>query len=227
MALTRRAKTLLLVGVPVAILVGYVLRRRLGAYTVPGPRSERRIRPGRAEPFMEMIRTAARRHPELSGRVRSDDDGTLLLLGLIEQESRFDPEAVSPTGAIGLGQFTRIGREEVRRLMGMRKWKGRYALVERVSGILPILAREHMTDPLVSVEAAALLLASLVEKWSGDVEAALTDYNGGGVPARIVHRAGSHRAALVELRALPATQRSQSPEYSPGVLTRAERFATV
>ena len=57
----------------------------------------RRVRPAgsRAEPFMLLVRAAARSH----------DVPEALLRALIEVESGFDPGAVSPKGAVGLTQL--------------------------------------------------------------------------------------------------------------------------
>lgn len=57
----------------------------------------RRVRPAgaRAEPFMLLVRAAARSH----------DVPEALLRALIEVESGFDPRAVSPKGAVGLTQL--------------------------------------------------------------------------------------------------------------------------
>lgn len=175
--------------------------------------------PGKADQFLPLVRVAAARHHELQ-----ESGGASLLAGLIEQESRFDPLAESPTGAAGLGQFTGIGRAEVRRLMKIEEWDDRFS-PSPLKTKLADFTRQDAFVPGVAIEAAALFLASLLKKWSYNVEAALTDYNAGGVAARLVAQAGSHAAARRQLESLPSNQRSQSPTYAPEVLARYERFA--
>lgn len=174
-------------------------------------------RHGDASPYLSKIRVAVNRHPELNGRLH-------VYLGLLDQESRFDPAARSPTGAAGIAQFTNIGRAEVRRLMAISKYGSRFAGSTAIGDRLRSFDRDGAFDATTAIEAGALYLASLLGTYGGHVEAALTAYNAGGRPARIVQQAGTHAAALPVLLLLPDNQRSQSPEYAPGVLERAAFF---
>lgn len=196
--------------------------------SLPPPRAGRRRGKshGDPSPYRERIRRAAARHLELRNAIPNDPHGTRLVTALIDQESRFDPQAVSHTGAAGLAQFTGVGRKDVRRLMTLREWDTRFRGDDRaLAARLANFNRPDAFDPPVAIEAAALYLASLLSAYNGHVEAALTAYNAGGKPARIVLKAGSHQAALPQLLALPARVRSQSPEYAPEVLHNAAFFA--
>ena len=188
-----------------------------GGGTASTPAGQAKITPGALDAYLAETTRAAARHSQLAGKHH-------ILRGLLYHESRFDPQAVSRTGAAGIGQFTGSGRAEVRRLMTIPEWSGRYAGESTLASRLAGMTRTDAFDPYVGIEAAALLLASLLKKWGGNVEAALTDYNGGGVPARIVRDAGSHAAAKLRLQALPDNQRSQSPVYAPLVLADARKM---
>jgi len=75
-----------------------------------------------------------------------------LLAGLLEQESRWNPNAVSRSGARGLGQF------------------------------MPATAAEFgvdVTDPVSSINGAAQYLSYLIDYFGGDQTLALYAYNGG------------------------------------------------
>ena len=179
---------------------------------------------GDPTPYLSLITTAAKRHPELANRVN-------VLLGLLDQESdHFAPDVVngrrrSPTGALGIGQFTKIAGDEVRRIMTMPAWRSRYDNAPAVGNMLKVFEKEsHAWKPEFAIEAAALFLSFLINKWNGNVEAALTDYNAGGVAARIVSTAGTHAGAKQQLIALPDNQESQSATYSPSVLAKATVF---
>ena len=75
-----------------------------------------------------------------------------ILAGLIATESAFDPNAVSPAGARGLGQF------------------------------MPPTAAEfnvNVNDPVSSIDGAARYLRYLTDYFKGDLEKAIYAYNGG------------------------------------------------
>lgn len=87
-----------------------------------------------------------------------------LLFALLHVESRFDPYAVSPTGAKGLGQFTQATWRDVARMLG------------EVPG--------DPFDPRTNIRYTARYLAWLYERCGGFSEplktaCALTAYNGG------------------------------------------------
>ena len=75
-----------------------------------------------------------------------------ILAGLIDAESSFNPNAISPSGAEGLGQF------------------------------MPATAAEQgvdVNDPISSINGAAKYLAYLRDYFGGDMEKAIYAYNGG------------------------------------------------
>lgn len=201
------------------VLAFIALARTKRLSTSAGAGLARKLKHGDPAPYMDRIRKAVARHPELSGKLS-------ILLGLLDQESRFDPDATSPTGAAGIGQFTNSGIAEVKRLVAQPRYARRYDNEPRVRDILSMLTKTSVRNASTGIEAAALLLAGNIEIWGG-VEAALTAYNAGGVAAGLVRDAGSHAAALSALEALPDNRRSQSPEYAPGVLARAADFAAM
>jgi hypothetical protein len=120
----------------------------------------------------------------------------LLVVAVIHVESRFDPQAVSPAGALGLMQLMPpTMREEVAR-----------------SG----LAHGNPLDPVANVRAGVRYLARLVEAFD-DLELALVAYNAGPTRLRGDLRAGGiprrllayPRAVLGRLADLsPAAHRS-------------------
>jgi soluble lytic murein transglycosylase-like protein len=89
----------------------------------------------------------------------------VLILALIQVESGFDHNAVSPRGAQGLMQVMPVVITE---------------LVEE--GIIPASAKKNLKDPLVNVQIGVSYLAHLNEMF-GDLQVALTAYNWG--PTRI------------------------------------------
>jgi soluble lytic murein transglycosylase len=105
-----------------------------------------------------------------------------LLFALLHVESRFDPYAVSPTGAQGLGQFTRATWLDVARMLGEEPG--------------------DPFDPHTSIRYTARYLAWLYERCRGFLEpartaCALTAYNGGiGYTLRGVEREGDLFAFL-------------------------------
>ncbi len=94
-------------------------------------------------PFGKLIRKVAERH-SLDG---------LLLAAIVEMESGFDPQAVSPDGALGLMQI-------------LPSTAGHFA-----SG--------DFTEPAINVEIGARYLSSLLERFDGDLGLALAAYNAG------------------------------------------------
>jgi soluble lytic murein transglycosylase-like protein len=97
-------------------------------------------------PFGELIQRSARRH-------RLD---ALLLASIIEAESRFNPGALSPDGAVGLMQVM----PATARRLGIR----------------------NPADPRGNVEAGARYLSLLMRRFDGDVVLALAAYNAGPEP---------------------------------------------
>lgn len=82
---------------------------------------------------------------------RTGVDG-LLIASVVEMESGFAANAVSPRGAIGLMQVRPQG-------LGVK--------------------RPEMTDPKANLEAGSRYLANLLDRYDGDLERALAAYNAG------------------------------------------------
>lgn len=179
----------------------------------------RQLAYGNPAPYLDSIRAAVARHPELAKRLH-------VFIALLDQESGFGPHKESKTGAAGVAQFTGSGREQVRKLMGEAFWANRYRGEPSLANRLTNFAKPDAFDPAIAIEAAALFFAYLLRKRRGNIEAALTDYNAGNRAANLVVSAGSHEAAVPMLLRLPPKHRSQSPIYAPEVLTRAQFFAT-
>ena len=90
----------------------------------------------------------------------------LLVAALIRQESEFDPDAVSPSGAIGLMQvMPATGRQ-----------------LGRTLKLGPVTARS-LHRPHINLAIGTYYLARLLKQHGGKVEAALAGYNGG--PTRV------------------------------------------
>ena len=99
--------------------------------------------PGAPTPFSAEIDAAAARH-------RVDP---AVLRGLIKQESNFNPRAVSPAGAKGLGQL--------------------------MPGTAASLGVTNPFDPAQSINGAAKYLRQQLDRFGGDVRKALAAYNAG------------------------------------------------
>jgi hypothetical protein len=110
----------------------------------------------------------------------------LLALALAEQESGFNPTAKSPTGVVGLFQVT-------------NKTGAAY-------GQTP----ETRTDPQVSAHAGLTYFRDLLQQAGGNVELALTHYNGGSDPHFAQHVLG-HRPAHELAQRLYGDQRPDVP----------------
>lgn len=109
---------------------------------------------------VELARSVARHTRHYAALYKRDPD---LVLSIIAEESRFNPNAVSPVGAVGLMQV-------------MPHW-------EKVLGI-----QGSLKDPEVSIKYGLQVLGFYLEMYK-DVETALTAYNRGPGPvdAALVH----------------------------------------
>ncbi|AEB11326.1 transglycosylase SLT domain-containing protein [Marinithermus hydrothermalis] len=94
-----------------------------------------------------------------------------LIWAVMRVESRFDPQAVSPTGARGLMQFVRLTWEDVARMLGE--------------------APGDPHDPEAAIRYGARYLRWLLDRCSGVLACAVAAYNGGvGYTQRGVTRLG-------------------------------------
>nr|WP_279232212.1 transglycosylase SLT domain-containing protein [Thermus albus] len=118
----------------------------------------------------------------VEGYARKESLDPNLLYALLHVESRFDPLAVSPTGALGLGQFLRSTWADVARMLGE--------------------APADPFDPEASIRYAACHLRWLLERCAAyrgleQVACAVTAYNGGiGYTLRGLAREGNLYAFL-------------------------------
>ena len=94
-----------------------------------------------------------------------------LLRALVAAESGFDPQAVSPKGAVGLMQLIPPTAQRY----GVKAGKG--STIE-----------EKLTDPKTNIKAGARYLADLIKMFPGRIELALAAYNAG---EGAVQRAGN------------------------------------
>lgn len=99
---------------------------------------------------------------------REHDISVLLLVALIERESRFDPLAKGPRGALGLMQVRPFVGRDVAGRIGL-PWRGRQTLF----------------DPVANVRIGTAYLAELLDRF-GSEELALAAYNIG--PTRLARR---------------------------------------
>jgi len=104
-------------------------------------------------PYGDEIEETAARH-RLDG---------LLLAALVEAESSFLPDAVSPVGAVGLTQV----------MPATAAWLG---------------GKGDLTDPDSNLELGARYLSRLIERFDGDLELALAAYNAG--PTNVLRYGG-------------------------------------
>ena len=85
-----------------------------------------------------------------------------LLAAVIYRESKFDPKAVSSSGAIGLMQLLPDTAEGIAQYTGGSRYRV-----------------EDLYDPEINVRYGAFYLKRLLRKYDGDVRLALAAYNAG------------------------------------------------
>ncbi|MDO5623555.1 MAG: lytic transglycosylase domain-containing protein [Pseudomonadota bacterium] len=120
-----------------------------------------------------------------------------LLKAVIAAESGFDPQAVSPKGAVGLMQL-------------MPATAGQYGVVadapgrtDRQGRALPARSvQEKLTDPRTNIFAGARHLAYLLKRFNGNTELAVAAYNAG---EGAVQRAGQQIPNYRETRGYVST----------------------
>lgn len=124
---------------------------------------------------------AAQKHMQAAAKAHAVDYD--LLKAVIAAESGFDPEAVSPKGAVGLMQL-------------MPTTAAQYGVVadtqsrrDRKGQILPARTVEQkLTDPQTNIQAGARYLAYLIKLFRGELSLAVAAYNAG---EGAVQRAGN------------------------------------
>lgn len=137
-----------------------------------------------------------------------------LIRAVISQESRFVAEAVSPTGAYGLGQFTAIGARQVQNISRMTA----------AAADLSNFTKREADEADQGVKAICATFWWLLYRKYGKVtdkkiqlEAATTFYNSGGRPAALVIKHGGHAQAVEAIKQLSPRYQSQSVTYAPEV----------
>lgn len=106
-----------------------------------------------------------------------------LLKAVIAAESGFDPEAVSPKGAVGLMQLMPPTAQQYGVLADKEGRK------DRKGNVLPARSiEEKLTDPQTNINAGARYLAYLIKLFKGELELAVAAYNAG---EGAVQRAGN------------------------------------
>lgn len=102
-----------------------------------------------------------------------------LIAGVIQIESEFDPNCVSPVGAVGLMQVMPATARGLRRKMGMR--------------------RIDLYDPEQNVRVGTYFLKALLREFGGDLAMALSYYNAGrrGIISRGRYRNGRYIRAVI------------------------------
>ncbi len=143
----------------------------------------------------------------VEGYARKEGLDPSLLYALLHVESRFDPLAVSPTGALGLGQFLRSTWADVARMLGEDP--------------------ADPFDPEASIRYAARYLRWLLERCAAyrgleQVACAVTAYNGGiGYTLRGLAREGNLYAFL------RFQDRDEPREYLAQVLSAYAAYRTI
>lgn len=124
-----------------------------------------------------------------------------LLQALIATESGFDPDAVSPKGAVGLMQI-------------MPATAQRYG----VRGDRKVPIAKKLTDPRINVRTGARYLRDLIRRYPGRLELALAAYNAG---EGAVRRAGNRIPDYPETRNYVQTVMQLYTMLKPPAMTAA------
>jgi soluble lytic murein transglycosylase len=106
---------------------------------------------------------------------RRADVDPLLLLSVMKQESAFDAQALSHSGAVGLMQMIPPTADDVKRELGLK-----------------VEVPKDLNDPATNVKFCAYYLAKLIKNFNGSIPLALAAYNAG--PKRITQFMNTHGA---------------------------------
>ena len=85
-----------------------------------------------------------------------------LLLALLREESRFDPDALSAASARGMAQFVFPTAETLAAKIGIGR-----------------ISPEDLADPVLSIELGAAYVAELLARFGGSIPEAVAAYNAG------------------------------------------------
>lgn len=136
---------------------------------------------------LTLARNIARHTHHYAALYKRDPD---LVLAIIAEESRFDPNAVSPVGALGLMQV-------------MPQW-------EKVLGI-----SGNLKDPEVSIKYGLEVLGFYIEMYK-DIEMALTAYNRGPGPVDLALMHGKDPRNRYAPQVLKVYERLKKLSIAPG-----------
>lgn len=128
---------------------------------------------GRVEPPFEPVEIRQLMHPYPWRPLiesKAEDAGTdpLLLVSIMREESRFDPEALSPVSARGLTQFVWLTARRVAAETGLGR-----------------ISPDDIYRPEVAIHLGAHYIAELVDDFRGHQHAAVAAYNAGPAQARL------------------------------------------
>ncbi len=126
-----------------------------------------------------------------------------LVLGMIRQESAFDRQAVSRSGARGLLQLMPATGREVAHRLGLR------------------FSPARLADPEFNLRLGTTYFRQLLDRFDGDVELALAGYNGG--PNRI-HRLWRQAGHGERDRFIEGLQLVESRRYVKRILLLADSY---
>jgi soluble lytic murein transglycosylase len=98
---------------------------------------------------------------------KGDEPEAALVLAVIRQESAFDPQALSPSGAMGLMQLLPSTAKQVAKKLGIKKFKDKMLV----------------NDPTFNIRVGRLYLRQLIDRFSGSYALAIAAYNAG--PGRV------------------------------------------
>ena len=110
--------------------------------------------------------------PDISAAGRRHGVDPALLASLMRQESRFDPRARSPAGAIGLFQIMTYTAEALAERAGVGDVIGR-------GGDVTFIDEAKLADPRVNAMLGARLAGNLLEMFDGAVAPVAASYNAG------------------------------------------------
>ena len=96
---------------------------------------------------------------ELQQAAQSYKVDKFLLLALVREESYFNPNAVSSSNAVGLGQVIPPTGKQIAKKLGITKY--------------------NLFDPSTSLKFGAFYLAQCIDDFNGNWQCALAGYNGG------------------------------------------------
>ena len=159
---------------------------------------------------------AVQKHLQAAARTHKVDYE--LLKAVVAAESGFDPEAVSPKGAVGLMQLLPTTAEQYGVLADKADRR------DRKGKVLPARSvEEKLTDPQTNIQAGARYLAYLIKLFKGELELAVAAYNAG---EGAVQRAGNKIPKYKETQSYVKTVMGLYGVFKPEPTVLADARAT-